>query len=236
MKIYSEAMANANDILLKRRRKNPKEIPLSKMPTWVEEFPNVFKKGMTFQQIGDGSFSTAWLASNGKVYIATNEKNDMSKRILSDLNEKLGPQPNLPIIRYIGTTTMYGKDNPFSVYESELYRVGDADFWLEHPKQKQYLQCLLRMPEHTFFATFAEPSISNAYGMLESCFAHDLIDYEEQMDDWEDIVDSMKTLIDFANEYYPNISDFGKDVSIKNVALDAENKFILLDIFVAVPE
>jgi hypothetical protein len=226
----SKAIALANEAIFSKVKKNPWQ-KISQLGDWVYDFP-VFTDDMTYRPLDSGSFSTVILASNGKVYIMTRGKGDLSKTILADLNEKLGPQPNLPIIRYIGEHNWYGKNDPISIFESELYQVGSIDFWLQHPRQKQYLQTLLRIPEHTFWSTFAEPDMNGAYSLVEAEFGIDMVDPDLQEAEWEDIVDSLNILVTFIGEHYPNVRLI-KDVGINNVALDGEGQFILLDIFVA---
>lgn len=226
----SKAMALANEAIFSPVKKNP-WYPISQLGDWVYDFP-VFTRDMTYQPLDRGSFTTAILASNGKVYLFTRETGDLSKTILADLNEKLGPQPNLPILRYIGKHYWYGQNDPTSIFESELYQVGLSDFWFRHPRQKQYIQTLMRIPSHTFWSTFAEPDMNGAYGLLEAEFGFDLVDPDLQEDEWEDIVDSINTLVTFIGQNYPNVKLI-KDIRMKNVALDGESKLILLDIFVA---
>ena len=225
----AKAMALANEAIFSPVKTNP-WYPISQLGDWVYDFP-VFTSDMTYKPLGRGSFSEAILASNGKVYLISRE-DELSKTILADLNEKLGAQPNLPIIRFIGRHYSYGQNDPRSIYESELYQVGNNDFWSKHPMQKQYLTTLYRLPEHTFWSTFAEPDMMGAYGLLEAEFGIDLVDPDVQEAEWEDIVDSINTLVTFIGRNYPNVTLI-KDVRLQNVALDGNGQLILLDIFIA---
>ena len=112
----SQAMVKANETL----RSNPKK-PIT---LTYETNSDGDEESIQATQIGKGTFATAYLGTDGMVYLVLVDGTDPTKGMMVDMNRHSGAQPHIPIVEWVGWKKVKRKGvyEDATVYRSPLYR------------------------------------------------------------------------------------------------------------------
>ena len=206
---------------IRHYRKNPQTIPIYS-----------FEKDLPVKRIGTGGWTTAYQYDDGTgvptVLLAvrkTGRSIDKTKDLLVKLNEQ-GYRPHIPIIEKLDqfTKTRKGGD-PRVMYRMPLYKVygyNDVTELLVQARDEVYLT-----EEETEWKSRAE--IGRIYREKYLDYLKTFIDPNNpRLEQLPSVIDDLQALNKLANK--DKETEYLWDFSYNNLAMDNENKIILLDV------
>ena len=219
----ANAMINANEAL----RSNPKK------PRTLTYETNSYgdKESIEATQIGKGAFATAYLGVDGMVYLVLVDGTDPTKGMYVDINRQHGAQPHIPIVEWVGWTTVRrkGRNEDATVYRSPLYKapLRKADSktaWILYKELKKALEYANdNLPYNQRFGCYNTPYIRQ--------YVSDYLEDADKpkgvkQDEWETFVEAVQDLASEAGNY----GELSFEFPPRNLATDAKGQLILLDV------
>ena len=219
----SQAMVKANETL----RSNPKK-PIT---LTYETNSDGDEESIQATQIGKGTFATAYLGTDGMVYLVLVDGTDPTKGMMVDMNRHSGAQPHIPIVEWVGWKKVKRKGvyEDATVYRSPLYRAplrkaDSATAWAmkkELDKALEYSRDQMSYDER--LSCWHTPKLRQGVSdYLEDAKKPKGITKKK----WETFVASVDDLAQEAGNYGALAFEF----PARNLATDAKGQLILLDV------